>query len=68
MRHIQREIGSCWIHRAKETFESEEGKNILKELGITGDYEGIGNCVLGYADGDEPKAHPIKDNYVYYVK
>ena len=61
-------IGSCWIHRAKETFESEEGKNILKELGITGDYEGIGNCVLGYADGDEPKAHPIKDNYVYYVK
>ena len=61
-------IGSCWIHRAKETFESEEGKNILKELGITGDYEGIGNCVLGYADGDESKAHPIKDNYVYYVK
>lgn len=61
-------LGSCWIHRAKETFESEEGKNILKELGITGDYEGIGNCVLGYADGDEPKAHPIKDNYVYYVK
>ena len=61
-------IGSCWIHRAKETFESEEVKNILKELGITGDYEGIGNCVLGYADGDEPKAHPIKDNYVYYVK
>lgn len=42
-------LGSCWIHRAKETFEREEGKAILKELGIEGDYEGIGNCVIGYA-------------------
>ena len=41
-------VDSCWIHRAKEEFESEEGKAILKELGITGDYEGIGHCVLGY--------------------
>ena len=39
-------IGSCWIHRAKEEFESEEGKAILKELGIEGDYEGIGHSSL----------------------
>ena len=43
-------IASCWIHRAKEEFESPEGKQILKDLGITGDYEGIGHCILGYAD------------------
>ncbi len=49
-------IGSCWIHRAKEEFESEEGKEILKSLGIEGDYEGIGHCILGYADGPAPKA------------
>ena len=61
-------IGSCWIHRAKEEFESEEGKEILKSLGIEGDYEGIGHCVLGYADGPEQKAAPRKDSYVYYVK
>ena len=61
-------IGSCWIHRAKEEFESEEGKEILKSLGIEGDYEGIGHCVLGYADGPAPKAAPRKDSYVYYVK
>ena len=61
-------VGSCWIHRAKEEFESEEGKEILKSLGIEGDYEGIGHCVLGYADGPEPKASPRKDSYVYYVK
>ena len=61
-------IGSCWIHRAKEEFESEEGKEILKSLGIEGDYEGIGHCVLGYADGPAPKAAPRNDSYVYYVK
>ena len=61
-------IGSCWIHRAKEEFESEEGKEILKSLGIEGDYEGIGHCVLGFADGPAPKAAPRKVSYVYYVK
>ena len=51
-------IGSCWIHRAKE---------ILKSLGIEGDYEGIGHCILGYADGPAPKAAPRKDSYVYHI-
>ena len=60
-------IGS-WIHRAKEEFESEEGKELLRSLGIEGDYEGIGHCILGYADGDAPKAAPRKDSYVYYVE
>lgn len=60
-------IGSCWIHRAKEEFESEEGKALLKKWGIEGDYEGIGHCVLGYPDGDVPKVKPRKENYVYYV-
>ena len=55
-------IGSCWIHRAKEEFESAEGKAFLKSLGIEGDYEGIGHCVLGYTDGEEPKAMPRKEN------
>nr|WP_296158082.1 nitroreductase [uncultured Blautia sp.] len=61
-------IGSCWIHRAKEEFESEEGKEILRSLGIEGDYEGIGHCILGYADGPAPKAAPRKESYVYYAE
>ena len=61
-------IASCWIHRAKEEFNSSEGKQILQDLGITDDYEGIGHCILGYADGDEPAAKPRKENYVYSVK
>ena len=61
-------VDSCWIHRAKEEFEREDCKEILKELGIEGDYEGIGHCILGYCEGEEPKAAERKENYVYYIK
>lgn len=60
-------IGSCWVHRARETFEREEGKEILKSLGISGEYEGIGNCILGYPDGPEKQAAPRKYDYIYYI-
>lgn len=59
-------LGGCWIHRAKETFERPEGKAILKKLGIEGDYEGIGNCVIGYPD-TEPVAKARRENRVYYI-
>ncbi len=58
-------VASCWIHRAKEEFESEEGKAILKDLGIEGDYEGIGHLILGYAAKPLPNPAPRKENYVY---
>lgn len=61
-------IGSCWIHRAKETFESPEGKELLKQWGIEGNYEGIGHLILGYTKGEAPAPKPRKENYVYYVK
>lgn len=61
-------IGSCWIHRAKEEVESELGQELLQKLGIEGSWEGIGHCVLGYPDGEIPKAAPRKDNRVYYVE
>lgn len=60
-------IDSIWIHRAKEEFESEFGKDILKKLGIEGDYEGIGHCALGYAAAPVNDPAPRKENYVYYV-
>lgn len=61
-------IGSCWIHRAKEEFESEEGKQILEGLGITGNYIGVGHCALGFTDGAYPDVIPRKDNRVYYIR
>ncbi len=53
-------LGACWIHRAKQEFESDEGKKILADLGIKGDYEGIGHCILGYMDGELPEPYDIK--------
>lgn len=61
-------LGTCWIHRAKEVFETEEGKAILRDLGITEEYEGIGNLALGYPDGKHPVAKSRKENYVYFVE
>lgn len=60
-------VGGIWIHRAKEEFESEEGKAILAELGIEGDLEGIGHCVLGYADGPA-KVIDRKEGRVFWAE
>ena len=60
-------VASCWIHRAREEFDSEEGKAILKALGIEGNYEGIGHCILGYAAQESKPAAPRKDNSIYRI-
>lgn len=61
-------LSSCWIHRAKEEFETPEGKQILENLGIDPDaYEGIGNCIVGYASDPEPEAKPRKSDYIYRI-
>ena len=46
-------VGACWIHRAKEMFEDEEGRELLRQYNIPDNYEGIGNCVIGV-----PKVKP----------
>ena len=61
-------LASCWIHRAKEEFNSEEGKQILKELGIEGDYEGIDHLVLGYPAKNIPSPLPRKADYIRWVE
>lgn len=61
-------LGSVWIHRARQEFESDFGKTILTKLGITGNYEGIGHVALGYPAQELPKPSPRKENYVYYIR
>ena len=62
-------LGSCWIHRAKETFETEEGKELLRKWGLDPEkYRGVGNCILGYpAPGGIKPAAPRKADYVVNV-
>lgn len=60
-------LGSCWINRAYEMFESDEGKALLKEWGINGDMRGVGICILGYPSDDLPNPPPRNDNRVFYI-
>ena len=60
-------VDSCWIHRAKEVFASEKGKDLLKKWGIEGDYVGIGHCILGYRDCEYSDAKPRKKGYIVRV-
>ena len=60
-------VDSCWIHRAKEEFDSDEGRALLASWGITGDYVGVGHLILGYRAGDLPPVRPRKENYIYRV-
>ena len=59
-------LGSCWIHRAKQTFETEEGKALLKKWGLPEHLVGIGNCILGYAE-ETPDARPRKEGRILKV-
>ena len=62
-------LGSCWIHRAKEIFDSDEGKAMLDKWGLRGEYEGIGFCTVGYVkDGYSPVVKPRKAGYVIHVE
>lgn len=60
-------VDSCWIHRARQEFDSEEGKVLLRKWGVTGDYIGVGHCILGYRNGDAPAARPRKENYIVRI-
>jgi nitroreductase len=57
-------LGSCWIHREKEMFESPEGKALLKKWGISEEYVGVGSIALGYPDCELPAPAKRKDGYI----
>lgn len=57
-------LGSCWIHRARQMFDSDEGKALMKAWGVPEGYVGIGNCILGYADCETPDPAPRKEGRI----
>lgn len=61
-------VGSCWIHRAKQVFESEEGKALMKEWGVPESYAGVGHCILGYAAAPLAAGKPRKEDYIKIVR
>lgn len=59
-------LGSCWVNRAKEVFDSAEGKSLLAQWGVEGDVIGVANCILGYPD-ENPAIKPRKPDYIRYI-
>ena len=59
-------LGSCWIHRAKQMFETQEGKDLLKKWGLPETLVGVGNCILGYPD-EEPAPKPRLEGRIVKV-
>ena len=60
-------LGSCWIHRARQEFESAEGKALMQKWGVSGNYAGIGHCILGYAAQESAPAKPRKADFIVRV-
>ena len=60
-------LGSCWIHRAKQVFDSPEGKELLQKWGLPGHLRGVGNCILGYPACDHPDPAPRKDGRILFI-
>jgi len=59
-------LGSCWIHRARQTFETEEGKALLRKWGLPDTLVGIGNCILGYP-AENPEPRPRKEGRILKI-
>ena len=60
-------IGSCWINRCQEVFDTPEGKALLAKWGLSGNYRGVANCILGYPDGPFPAPKARKADYIRKV-
>ena len=61
-------VASCWIHRAREVFDMPEWREWLRSIGVSDEYEGIGNCVIGFAEGEYPAPKEIKEGRVFFAE
>lgn len=60
-------LGSVWVHREREIFDSEAGKALLRAWGLPETLRGVGSIALGYASGPAPAPAPRKDGYIVRV-
>jgi nitroreductase len=59
-------LGSCWIHRCRQVFESPQGKALLEKWGVKQDLIGVGFCILGHTKQIKQPADR-KENRVFYI-
>ena len=61
-------LGSCWIHREREMFATEEGKELMQQWGLPEGLVGIGALALGYPDAEPSPAKPRKEGYTRVIR
>ncbi len=61
-------LGSCWIHRSREMFDSEEGKALKAAWNLPEDAYGVVSIALGYADCPQPTAKPRRADYFKIIE
>ncbi|MBQ0078290.1 MAG: nitroreductase [Eubacterium sp.] len=61
-------LGSCWIHRERQMFETEEGKQLMAQWGLAPEMKGIGALSLGYIEGEKPEPKPRREGYYTIIK
>ena len=60
-------LGSVWVHREREIFDSENGKALLREWGLPETLRGVGSIALGYPASTPGEPAKRKDDYVLLV-
>lgn len=60
-------LGSVWVNREREIFDSPDGKALLRDWGLPETLRGVGAIALGYAAVPAPEAAPRKENYIVHV-
>ena len=61
-------LGSCWIHREREMFATEVGKELMQQWGLPEGLLGIGALSLGYPEGEPTPAKPRKEGYTRVIR
>ncbi len=61
-------LGGVWINRAREEFEQQQFKDLLKDLGVEGEWEGVGHCAIGWPACEPPAPAPRKENRVFWAE
>ena len=60
-------IGSCYVGRTKEVFQTEMGQALRQKWGVPDDLVAVCNVLLGYREGPAPKDKPRKEGRIIWA-
>lgn len=60
-------LGSVWVNRERQIFDSERGKQLLREWNLPTTLRGVGAIALGYPQGEAPQPKGRKKDYIVHI-